>query len=79
MPIFSYRCNRCSAENDLLVARLDARDKQRCPACGSKDLTRLLAAFSVGKTARAPQCASSCAAARRHGGCPAAGTCPGAQ
>lgn len=44
MPIYEYRCRRCSREFELLVLTSTVVE---CPACQSNDLDRLLSGFAV--------------------------------
>jgi putative FmdB family regulatory protein len=76
MPIYSYACAACGAENDLLVASVAERDTQCCPACGSKRLRRKLTTFAVGKASAARGCAL-----QGSGQCPsgACASCPSQQ
>ncbi|MCX7002820.1 MAG: hypothetical protein NTV22_06050 [bacterium] len=74
MPIYTYECAACNAENDILVASVAARDQQQCPGCGSARLRRQLTTFAVGKaSAAAPGCAL-----QNSGRCPpgACASCP---
>jgi len=74
MPIYTYACAACNAENDILVAAVAARDHQHCPSCGSQRLRRQLTAFAVGKAGAA---AHGCAL-QNTGRCPsgACASCP---
>jgi putative FmdB family regulatory protein len=45
MPIFDYRCIRCSHEFELLVLRTSP--VPACPSCDSQDLEQLLSGFAV--------------------------------
>jgi putative FmdB family regulatory protein len=49
MPIFEYRCIACDARFEELTSAADT-DDVFCRSCGSARITRLLSAFSVGKT-----------------------------
>lgn len=44
MPIYEYRCRRCSEEFELLVLR---NSVPVCPSCQSQDLDQLLSGFAV--------------------------------
>ena len=48
MPIFEYTCNSCHERVELLVSKSTTVE---CPKCSSRDLTKLLSTFSVGKGA----------------------------
>jgi putative FmdB family regulatory protein len=43
MPLFSYVCQRCSAESEILVR---GSERPECPECGSLRLTKQLSAFA---------------------------------
>jgi putative FmdB family regulatory protein len=44
MPLYDFRCRRCSHEFETLVR---GQEPAVCPACHSDDVERLLAAFAV--------------------------------
>ena len=66
MPIYEYKCSKCSAVFEALVR---GDEKPACPECGSKRLKKLVSVFGVG-TARKPR-SKSCACAQwsPHGCC----------
>jgi putative FmdB family regulatory protein len=69
MPLYEYRCDRCGAEFEELVAAR-AADAVTCRRCNSVRVTRLLSAFAVGGTALAtgalePGGCGACGAPRR--------------
>lgn len=43
MPIFEYRCGHCKEVFEFLQR---GKDTPACPACGSKDLKKLLSRFN---------------------------------
>ncbi len=45
MPIYEFRCNQCNAKFEQLCRR-DWQSGVSCPACGGKDLAKVLSAFS---------------------------------
>jgi putative FmdB family regulatory protein len=45
MPIFEYRCNKCSQEFEALI--LPAKPTASCPSCQSEDLEKLLSGFAL--------------------------------
>jgi putative FmdB family regulatory protein len=45
MPIYEYRCRRCSGDFEKYVPA--AATKVACPACGSGDITRKLSVFGL--------------------------------
>ena len=46
MPIFEYRCGKCSTEFERIL--FNDSDNVDCPSCGEKDSQRLLSSFAVG-------------------------------
>ena len=44
MPIFDFRCGKCSATFELLVL---SSTTAACPQCGSPDLEKLISGFAV--------------------------------
>ena len=44
MPIYEYKCNKCSHEYEALV--MGSADAVECPKCGSKKKERLMSCFS---------------------------------
>lgn len=47
MPLLEYRCAACDKKAEFLVLAGDSRVAPRCPACGSKGMTRLLSTFAA--------------------------------
>jgi putative FmdB family regulatory protein len=45
MPIFEYRCQRCSHRFETIV--LSSREKIRCPQCASMTVEKQLSVFSA--------------------------------
>jgi putative FmdB family regulatory protein len=50
MPLYEYRCQACGQQVTLWQS-FSATDSPSCPACGHKDLTRLISRVSVVKSA----------------------------
>jgi len=50
MPIYEYRCNQCEKEFHQLILTRRETTRVRCKFCQSRNLTRLLSAFSVHQT-----------------------------
>lgn len=48
MPIYTYKCQDCGEEFDLLVGVGRGDEKLLCPKCGGKKLGRLLSSFGLG-------------------------------
>ena len=53
MPIYEYRCNRCSGEFQQLILNTEEIKRLRCRFCKSRKLTRLLSRFSLHQTEEA--------------------------
>ena len=70
MPLFSYVCQGCGAENEILIR---GSERPKCPECSSSKLAKQLSAFSPvsGSPGRdaAPSPCGSCAQAQG-GSCP---------
>jgi putative FmdB family regulatory protein len=43
VPLYDFRCRRCSREFEALVLK----EPPACPSCGHADLERLVSGFSV--------------------------------
>jgi putative FmdB family regulatory protein len=61
MPLLEYRCAACEKTSEVLVLAGDEDIGASCPACGSRDLTRLLSTFAAhagsgGSRETAPPC-----------------------
>jgi putative FmdB family regulatory protein len=50
MPIYEFRCNQCKREFTQLFLNLMEASKVLCKFCNSRELTKLLSAFSVHQT-----------------------------
>ena len=74
MPLFKYSCEKCHKESEILIR---GEESPICPHCGSKKLTKQLAAFSAQVAHRKQVPSTSCCNA---GGCShfKNGSCPGA-
>ncbi len=46
MPIFEYKCKKCSKVFEELILLSSSDDVITCPKCGSKDLIKLFSKFS---------------------------------
>ena len=44
MPLYEYQCNSCNDEFELLRQR-NTIDPLSCPACGSREVERVMSAF----------------------------------
>ncbi len=45
MPIYEYHCLGCGEEFEKLVQGQTSRTATACPACASRDISRLLSRF----------------------------------
>jgi len=68
MPIYTYRCKKCSSKFDRIEGVIADPGEIECPDCGGHDAEKCFTSFNVGKSA------SSCPSAAD---CPACPTCPG--
>ena len=48
MPIYSYSCKKCGNKFELLEGMTARKAEKKCSHCGSKQIEKTLAAFSVG-------------------------------
>ena len=46
MPIFDYICSRCAHRFSLLLGVVAEPQRERCPACESRDIRRLVSRFA---------------------------------
>ena len=46
MPLFDYRCSRCNKRFTQLVGMTADSKLPACPACGSRDVKKLISRFS---------------------------------
>ena len=50
MPIFSYNCQKCNNEFELLVGVTADKADLECPKCKSKSIKKVTSSFSVRNT-----------------------------
>ena len=50
MPIYQYDCAGCGRRVEVFFRSPNATQSPECPECGSKKLTRLMSAFTRGRT-----------------------------
>jgi putative FmdB family regulatory protein len=50
MPIYTYKCQDCGEEFDLLVGVVAEKEKLKCKKCDSDNLKRIFSAFGVGRS-----------------------------
>jgi putative FmdB family regulatory protein len=48
MPMYEYRCRKCSERFEMLRRMTDDDRDLECPECRSDEVERLLSAFSAG-------------------------------
>lgn len=66
MPVYTYICKDCNEKFDLLIGVTSEKPELKCRKCNSKNIERLLSAFSVGGPRDKFSSGSSCPT----------GTCP---
>ncbi|MEA3328360.1 MAG: zinc ribbon domain-containing protein [Candidatus Omnitrophota bacterium] len=68
MPIYSYICKDCKEKFDLLAGVTSEKTELKCKKCGSKNIEKTFASFSVGDSSnsKSKSSGSSCST----------GTCP---
>ena len=67
MPIYTYICNECGEEFDLLVGVTAQQEELKCKKCNSKNIKKIFSTFSVsGGSGKSSGSDSSCPT----------GTCP---
>jgi putative FmdB family regulatory protein len=49
MPLYEYKCRKCSKRFEFLVM---GSDRPSCPKCNGRDLERLFSSFAVSGAAR---------------------------
>ena len=50
MPVYDYRCQECKRRISLLFQTYAAAENAACPHCGSRNLSRLVTRFAVGRS-----------------------------
>lgn len=58
MPVYTYRCLECQKISDILTGVSSTKTELVCDYCGSSNIKKILAAFSVGSVSKefTPQC-----------------------
>lgn len=70
MPIFEYKCNKCSNKFEILHKSANNIEQVLCPECQSEDNKKLFSAFSASGSSRDNSCVSgSCGVEPSYGGC----------
>jgi putative FmdB family regulatory protein len=46
MPLFDYKCRDCRKRFSLLVGVVAESQEEKCPVCGSTNITRLISRFA---------------------------------
>ncbi len=62
MPIYEYRCSKCTHQFEMIQGGSDKDSKITCPKCGAANPQRMMSAFScggpkVGESGSASSCA----------------------
>jgi putative FmdB family regulatory protein len=50
MPIYEYRCGGCKRKVTILTLRVSEAVEPVCEHCGSRELTRLMSRFALGRS-----------------------------
>ena len=50
MPIYEFQCQVCNQRTSVFVRTVSSPIDAACPACGSKELTRLITSFGISKS-----------------------------
>jgi putative FmdB family regulatory protein len=66
MPVYTYVCKDCGEKFDLLMGITSEKPKLKCKRCNSKNVERVLSAFSIGGSKDESSSGSTCPT----------GTCP---
>jgi len=53
MPVYEYRCRSCQRKASFFLKRIGQPVELVCPACGSRDLSRVFSSFAYHKSAAA--------------------------
>ncbi|MBN1522418.1 MAG: zinc ribbon domain-containing protein [Candidatus Aureabacteria bacterium] len=68
MPVYTYICQNCGEQFDLLVGMTMEKEELKCKKCSSKNIKKTFGTFSMGKS-------GSKSGSSFSGSCPT-GTCP---
>lgn len=63
MPLFEYKCTKCSSRFEVLHKSINNIEKVECPECRSTEINKLLSSFSAagfGKTSSDYSAADNC-------------------
>jgi len=47
MPLFEYKCTKCSSRFEVLHKSVNSIEKVECPECHSTEIKKLLSSFSA--------------------------------
>ena len=47
MPLFEYRCSKCSAKFEVLHKSINNLESVYCPECHSTEINKLISSFSA--------------------------------
>jgi putative FmdB family regulatory protein len=48
MPLYEYTCAKCGERFEIVSSHAGREEQAVCPACGSREVTRVFSAFRVG-------------------------------
>lgn len=69
MPIYEYKCNKCTNQFEMLTIGMSEKVVAVCPKCKSRKTSRMMSAFSRGKYASLSSGGSGSAGAGSSSGC----------
>jgi len=64
MPIYDFRCQKCGKVSEVFVHSMESSTVQ-CPACGGKDMEKLISASFTMKTRTSTDNTTCCGRAER--------------
>lgn len=53
MPIYEFLCHNCKIKSSILIKSIAEPFSAQCPACGSRDLVRVMSRFAYHKSMQA--------------------------
>ena len=57
MPVYTFECKDCAYKFDLLIGVTQKDEEKVCKKCGSKNIKKIFASFSVSnKSNSSPSC-----------------------
>ncbi len=52
MPVYEFLCQKCNTRSSILIRGMANATVDKCPACGSNDLSRIISSFAYHKSAK---------------------------